>query len=249
MYICDYNNWYVVANMNNDSGDGAVKTYPNVHKDFDGAPLISSFGTIASSFAHAAPHVGIYEFAYDIWPNGVASTGSTEVMIWTDKSGSYIAFVATTNMASGTVNLLSFFNHIIIPAAPPVAVVPPATPPVVPPIAAAPPVMAVVPLSPPVGVAVPPVPPTPPSLSPVGLELLEHPDAPSATIAAQASPTQGADEARARRLFSMKQPPLVFGVQQKCRPVGRLCQAVIPTVATGPVALRGMLNHYRREAA
>ena len=137
MYICDYNNWYVVANMNNDSGDGAVKTYPNVHKDFDGAPLISSFGTIASSFAHTAPHVGIYEFAYDIWLNGVASTGSTEVMIWTDnyhqvpsgsvietvsfdgddyqvyKSGSYIAFVATTNVASGTVNLLSFFNHII----------------------------------------------------------------------------------------------------------------------------------------
>ena len=137
MYICDYNNWYVVANMNNDSGDGAVKTYPDVHKDFNGAPEISSFSTISSSFAHTAPHVGIYEFAYDIWLNGVASNGSTEVMIWTDnynqvpsgsqletvtfdgesyqvhKSGSYIAFVGTTNVTSGTVNLLSFFNHII----------------------------------------------------------------------------------------------------------------------------------------
>ena len=84
LYICDYNNWYVVANMNNDSGDGAVKTYPDVHEDFDSAPAISSFATIASTFAHTAPHVGIYEFAYDIWLNGVATNGSTEVMIWTD---------------------------------------------------------------------------------------------------------------------------------------------------------------------
>jgi hypothetical protein len=137
MYVCDYNNWYAVANMNNSAGDGAVKTYPNVHKDFDSSPQISSFKTISSSFSHTAPHVGIYEFAYDIWLNGVASSGSTEVMIWTDnynqvpsgssvetvtldgqsydvhKSGSYIAFVETTNVTSGTVNLLSFFNHII----------------------------------------------------------------------------------------------------------------------------------------
>jgi hypothetical protein len=137
MYVCDYNNWYAVANMNDSVQDGAVKTYPNVHKDFGSAPLISSYNTISSSFAHTAPHVGIYEFAYDIWLNGVASNGSTEVMIWTDnykqvpsgssvetvmfdgqsydvhKSGSYIAFVDTTNVTSGTVNLKSFFNHII----------------------------------------------------------------------------------------------------------------------------------------
>jgi hypothetical protein len=137
MYVCDYNNWYVVAKMDNSTGDGAVKTYPNVHKDFGGSPQISSFTTISSSFAHTAPHVGIYEFAYDIWLNGIASTGSTEVMIWTDnynqvpsgssqetvsfdgqsynvyKAGSYIAFVETNNVTSGTVNLLSFFNHII----------------------------------------------------------------------------------------------------------------------------------------
>jgi hypothetical protein len=123
--------------MNNASGDGAVKTYPNVHKDFNAAPLIGSFSTLSSSFAHTAPHVGIYEFAYDIWLNGVASSGSTEVMIWTDnynqvpsgsqvdtvtfdgqsyqvyKSGSYIAFVDTTNVTSGGVNLLLFFNYII----------------------------------------------------------------------------------------------------------------------------------------
>jgi hypothetical protein len=137
MYVCDYNNWYVVANMNNNTHDGAVKTYPDVHKDFTSAPLISSYRTISTTFAHTAPHVGIYEFAYDIWVNGVASSGSTEVMIWTDnfnqvpsgsvletvtldgvsynvyKSGSYIAFVVVNNVTSGTLNLLSFFNHII----------------------------------------------------------------------------------------------------------------------------------------
>ncbi len=137
MYVCDYNNWYVVAKMDNATGDGAVKTYPNVHEDFGSAPALSSFSAISSSFAHAGPHVGIYEFAYDMWLNGVASSGSTEVMIWTEnfnqvpsgsvqetvgfdgqsyqvyKSGSYIAFVDTTNVTSGTVNLLAFFNHII----------------------------------------------------------------------------------------------------------------------------------------
>jgi hypothetical protein len=137
MYVCDYNNWYVVAKMDNSKGDGAVKTYPNVHKDFNAAPAISSFNAISSSFAHAGPHVGIYEFAYDIWLNGVAGPGSTEVMIWTDnfnqvpsgavqetvtfggqsykvyKTGSYIAFVDTNNLTSGTVDLLAIFNHVI----------------------------------------------------------------------------------------------------------------------------------------
>ena len=84
LYVCDYNNWYVVAKMDNTSGDGAVKTYPNVHQDFNASPAINSFSAISSSFAHAGPQVGIYEFAYDIWLNGVASNGSTEVMIWTD---------------------------------------------------------------------------------------------------------------------------------------------------------------------
>jgi hypothetical protein len=137
MYICDYDNWYVIANMNDDAHDGAVKTYPNVHMDFNDAPMISSFSAITSSFAHTAPHAGIYEFAYDIWLNGVASGGSTEVMIWTDnynqvpsgssmdevtydgrtydvyRSGSYIAFVDQSNTTSGTLDLLSFFNYVI----------------------------------------------------------------------------------------------------------------------------------------
>ncbi len=137
MYVCDYDNWYVVAKMDDSKGDGAVKTYPDVHEDFDSAPALSSFTAISSSFAHAGPHVGIYEFAYDMWLNGVAGKNSIEVMIWTDnfkqvpsgsvqetftqggqsyqvwKSGNYIALVDTTNVTSGTLDLLAIFNHLI----------------------------------------------------------------------------------------------------------------------------------------
>ncbi|HXB11593.1 MAG TPA: hypothetical protein VNZ45_06385, partial [Bacteroidia bacterium] len=136
VYACNYNNWYVVANMNNNNGDGAVKTSPNIHEDFNEKP-ISSFNTITSSFAESGPHVGIYEFEYDMWLNGVASNGSTEIMLWNDnfgqtpsgsivatfsdggqtynvwKSGSYIAFVDKTNVTSGTINILDFYNYVI----------------------------------------------------------------------------------------------------------------------------------------
>jgi hypothetical protein len=80
---CSPGNWYVKARADNRNGDGAVKTYPNVHRDYD-EPRLSSFKTITSRFASRSPHVGIYDGAYDIWMNGVASSGSTEVMIWTD---------------------------------------------------------------------------------------------------------------------------------------------------------------------
>lgn len=136
LYACSYNNWYVVATMNNDSGDGAVKTYPDVQANFN-EPAISSFHTITSTFAETSPHVGIYEDAYDIWINGVATSGSTEVMVWTEnfhqvpcctdegtftfsgrsfvvwKNGNYFAIVATTNFTSGTMNLLQIFDWIM----------------------------------------------------------------------------------------------------------------------------------------
>jgi hypothetical protein len=136
LYACSPGNWYAVATMNNDSGDGAVKTYPNVHEDFS-EPAVASFRSISSTFAETSPHVGIYEDAYDIWLNGVASSGSTEVMIWTEnhgqvpsgsdlatvsfggrsyqvwRTGSYIAFVADTNFTAGTVDLLAIFHWLI----------------------------------------------------------------------------------------------------------------------------------------
>jgi hypothetical protein len=137
LYVCSATNWYVSATMNNDSGDGAVKTYPNVQDTFSNSPAISSFGSIDSSFAQSTNPGGIYEYAYDIWINGLATSGSTEVMIWTYnhgqrpsgsqvgtitvggdgyqvwRNGSYIAFVADQNVNSGTVNLLSFFDYIV----------------------------------------------------------------------------------------------------------------------------------------
>jgi hypothetical protein len=137
LYACSATNWYVTATMNNDSGDGAVKTYPNVQDTFSNSPAISGFSSIASSFAQSTNPDGIYEYAYDIWINGLATSNSTEVMIWTYnhgqvpsgsqvgattiggqgyqvwKSGSYIAFVADQNVNSGSVSLLSFFDYVI----------------------------------------------------------------------------------------------------------------------------------------
>lgn len=133
---CSYDNWYVVSNQTNNAG--AVKTYPNVHKDYADVP-ISSFNSITSTFAETSPHVGIYNVAYDIWTNGVATSGSTEFMIWTENynqvpagtlattttfggrtydvwktpNNHYIAFVPSAVFTSGTIDLLEIFNWTI----------------------------------------------------------------------------------------------------------------------------------------
>jgi hypothetical protein len=124
-------NWQVVTRMNNRTGDGAVKTYPNVHRDYDRVP-IDAFDSLTSHFAASGPRVGIYNVAYDLWINGIARPGCTEIMIWTENfnqvpggkylqevtfgsqtykayrnaASGYIAFVTTTNFTSGTVDLL-----------------------------------------------------------------------------------------------------------------------------------------------
>jgi hypothetical protein len=138
LHASSHDNWYVVTRMNNKKGDGAVKTYPNVHKDYNNVP-ISHYDSLTSTFAESSPHVGIYNVAYDIWINGIAKPGCTEIMIWTDNfhqtpggkhvqdvtfddrtykvykraSSGYIAFVATTNFTSGTVNLLNIVKWAI----------------------------------------------------------------------------------------------------------------------------------------
>jgi len=136
-------NWQVVTRMNNENHDGAVKTYPNVHKDYDAMP-IDSFDSIASAFAETSPRAGIYDFAYDIWINGIAKPGCAEIMVWTDnrsqvpgghymqdvtfggrtfkayKSGSgYIAFVAANNFASGNLDLLDIIKWAVAKGWPP----------------------------------------------------------------------------------------------------------------------------------
>ena len=138
LYAWSHDHWRVVARMNNQKGDGAVKTYPNVHRDYRSVP-IGSFDSITSHFAETSPQVGIYNVAYDIWINGIATPGCTEIMIWNEnfhqvpggryvqdvtfggrtykvykRSGSgYIAFMAATNFTSGTMNLLDIMKWAI----------------------------------------------------------------------------------------------------------------------------------------
>ena len=59
LHAWSYDNWHVVTRMNNKTGDGAVKTYPNVHRDYGSVP-IDSFDSITSTFAETSPRVGIY---------------------------------------------------------------------------------------------------------------------------------------------------------------------------------------------
>jgi len=92
LYVCNYNNWYAVAVMNNDTGDGAVKTSPNVQETWYPSPNpLSRWQSITSDFSDIPPgtgvHYGIWEFEYDIWLNGLADSSSTEVMIWTYNNG------------------------------------------------------------------------------------------------------------------------------------------------------------------
>jgi hypothetical protein len=135
LYATAHDNWHVVTRMNNRQGDGAVKTYPNVHRNYRSVP-IDSFASITSAFAESSPRVGIYNVAYDIWLNGIAKPGCTEIMVWTENfhqvpggryvqdvtfgsrsykvyrgsSNGYLAFVATTNFTSGTVDLLEMIK-------------------------------------------------------------------------------------------------------------------------------------------
>jgi hypothetical protein len=92
IYVCAYHSWYAIATMNNDSGDGAVKTSPNVQETWYPTPTrLSHWESITSQFSDVppgtGPNYGIWEFEYDIWLNGLADSKSTEVMIWTYNNG------------------------------------------------------------------------------------------------------------------------------------------------------------------
>jgi hypothetical protein len=139
---CSYHSWNVTVTANNSAGDGAVKTYPNVHRDYHNwdtnkEPAWSSFKQLRSTFATAAPRVGIYDVAYDIWMNGVP--GNREIMIWTDNynqqpSGSkvssisvsgitwdvwatsgndYLAFVPRSRLTSGSLDLKAMIDYLV----------------------------------------------------------------------------------------------------------------------------------------
>jgi hypothetical protein len=92
LYVCNYNSWYAIATMNNDNGDGAVKTSPNVQETWYPTPTrLSRWAAITSQFSDlppgTGPDYGIWEFEYDIWLNGLANNKSTEIMIWTYDNG------------------------------------------------------------------------------------------------------------------------------------------------------------------
>ena len=135
--VCSASAWNVDASIS--GGGNGVKTYPNSHLNFN-SPKISSLSSVTSSFADTNPGSGTYEDAYDIWLNGIAdpSAGSDELMIWTNNhgqtpggspmatvtiggqswtawkgNGGYMAFVANSNVSSGNLNLLAFFQWVI----------------------------------------------------------------------------------------------------------------------------------------
>jgi hypothetical protein len=137
-----HNDWQVTATADDSSHDGAVKTYPNVHKDYHnwqtGAePRLSSFAALTSTFGASGPHVGTYDVAYDIWLNGVP--GNREVMIWTEnfhqipagraiatgvmfsghawdvyatRDGHYLALVAREPLTHGSLDLKEILDYL-----------------------------------------------------------------------------------------------------------------------------------------
>jgi hypothetical protein len=133
---CSHASWNVTATADNSSGNGEVKTYPNVHKDFS-APAWSSFKTMTSTFAAKGPGVGIYNIAYDIWMNGVP--GNREIMIWTENhnqrpagdivgsltvsgitwdvwatnNNGYLAFTPKSPLASGNLDIKAFIDYLV----------------------------------------------------------------------------------------------------------------------------------------
>lgn len=140
-YGCaDSNNtvsWVVTSNQ--PAGNTAVLSYPAMQANFPNKPLVSSFKTISATFAETSPHVGVYEYGYDIWLNGVATATSNQVMVWVDSYNrlpsatrvmattfggrtydvwrrsdrSYNAFVSTVNFTAGTIDLLEIVNWTI----------------------------------------------------------------------------------------------------------------------------------------
>jgi hypothetical protein len=98
LFACSYRRWFVVSEQMSDAG--AVESYPNVQMNFSPYLAVSSLQTITSSFVETGPQVGAYEYAYDVWLNGVASAGSTQVLVWVDThdrvpDGSLVTTVTT----------------------------------------------------------------------------------------------------------------------------------------------------------
>jgi hypothetical protein len=140
---CSAGNWSVTTTADDDQGDGAVKTYPNVHKDYHDwdsgkEPALSQYSRLTSTFAATTPHTGVYNVAYDIWLNGVP--GNREIMIWTENyrqspagdkvagglsfsgmtwdlyatdDNEYLAFIPSRPLTRGTLDLKAFLDYLV----------------------------------------------------------------------------------------------------------------------------------------
>lgn len=140
---CSHASWNVTATAADSRHDGAVKTYPNVHRDYHDwgtgkEPAWSSFRTLRSTFAARGPKTGVYDIAYDIWMNGVP--GNREIMIWTENQGQrpsgsvvasgvvlsgitwdvwasggngYLAFVPKAPLPSGSLDLKAMIDYLV----------------------------------------------------------------------------------------------------------------------------------------
>jgi hypothetical protein len=132
---CDYDNWSLVSDIPNHS-DLSVQTYPNVHRDYNDAPLSS---ITSARFAGTGPHCTgcIWNIAFDIW---IGDGFSHELMIWTENwgqrpagnqvgtttiggqqyqvwrsgsgDGGIITYLSVTPQTSGTIPLSLFFADV-----------------------------------------------------------------------------------------------------------------------------------------
>jgi hypothetical protein len=139
---CSAGNWSVTTTADDSEGDGAVKTYPNVHKDYHDwdtgkEPPLRQYSRLTSTFAATSPHTGVYNVGYDIWLNGVP--GNREIMIWTENhrqspagdqvasglpfsgmtwdlyatdDNEYLAFIPSRPMTKGTLDLKAFLDYL-----------------------------------------------------------------------------------------------------------------------------------------
>jgi hypothetical protein len=102
VHVCSASSWYVESQE--PANNTAVLTFPGVQDNFGTGKgvAISSYKSMTSTYAFVIPNIGDYEMTYDIWLNGEASAGCTEIMIWLDNHGQTPAgSVVHSNVAVG----------------------------------------------------------------------------------------------------------------------------------------------------
>ena len=132
---CNYDNWSLISDTP-DHSDLSVQTYPNVHRDYNDAPLSS---ITSARFAATGPHCTgcIWNIAFDIWIGdgfshelmiwtenwgqrpagnqvGTATIGGQQYTVWRSGSGDggIITYLSVTPQTSGTMPLALFFADV-----------------------------------------------------------------------------------------------------------------------------------------